>query len=62
MKLRTYICQECGAEYQGKQAKRSKLCESCALKKQILVAKQLHKHQGPYYEKWRERMIAALGG
>lgn len=58
--IKTYICVECGKEYQAKQPSRKHTCPECSYRHVKEAAQQLHNHQGPYYEKWKQALIARI--
>jgi hypothetical protein len=37
-------------------------CQSCGADHSIENATQLHEHRGPYFEHWRVRVAASVGG
>ena len=37
-------------------------CWNCGARHCIDNATQLHEHDGPYFENWRRRMVACVGG
>lgn len=57
--LRTFECLDCNAKVQrrlpsGSQAR----CHPCAVEFSAEVQRQLHAHQGPYWDKWVWRWTA----
>lgn len=54
------VCIDCGElPTDGSKLNLKGRCIQCAIKRQLNVATQLHNHEGPYYDKWREAMKAA---
>ena len=57
--MKTMICLGCGEEVEKR---RTPYCPDCSMQRCLESAKQIHKKKGPFYEKWRTRLIASLGG
>lgn len=53
-----YICEDCGKEFIFERYKPEgrRTCIDCSYKRIEEAALQLHKREGPYYEKWKQAM------
>lgn len=61
MKSQIVKCIDCGKEYPRKELNRNFRCQDCAWGIVGETAYQLHAHQGPHYEKWKQAVKAAAG-
>ena len=52
--MKTYVCCECGKEYQAMRPSRTGACIDCGMKHVEEAASQLRAHKGPYYDRWKE--------
>jgi hypothetical protein len=57
-----YVCLECGNEYEQATYRqpRRRYCINCSMAHLSESMKQLHNHEGPYFEKWKESMRHAI--
>jgi len=61
MKSKIVKCVDCGKEYPRKELNRNFRCHDCAWKVVEQNGRQLHAHEGPHYERWKEGVKAAAG-
>ena len=60
-KSKVVKCVDCGKEYPRKELNRNFRCPDCRMKIVGENMWQLHRHEGPHYEKWRVAVKAAAG-
>lgn len=62
MKNYTYVCLDCGKEFNTIVYRRPSLrrCEDCGMKRLIAAITGLRRKEGPYYERWKKGMKLAL--
>lgn len=59
-KTRRFTCSVCGRAVIRRAAAGAELrCVPCGIAHQAEVARQLHAHEGPEYENWRQAYLAA---
>ena len=58
--MKSYACVECANEYTAKNPTRNHCCLDCNVRHQQEAAEQILAREGPYYEKWRARVAAAV--
>jgi hypothetical protein len=57
------FCKVCGrAREEGERFSVRGKCDTCGPAMVIVNATQLHEHRGPFFDHWRMRSLAALGG
>uniref|UniRef100_A0A6H2A6K8 C2H2-type domain-containing protein n=1 Tax=viral metagenome TaxID=1070528 RepID=A0A6H2A6K8_9ZZZZ len=61
MESKIVSCIDCGKEYPRKELNRRFRCPDCAMRIIEENMLQLHRHEGPHYEKWRKAVQAAVG-
>jgi len=49
-------CIDCQEMFPRNQLNRTGRCQSCAINAMVEDSRQLHNHEGPYYEKWKAAM------
>ncbi|MBA7582390.1 hypothetical protein ES708_24318 [subsurface metagenome] len=54
-------CAECGGDFPRKELNRNFHCQDCRMKVLRETMEQLHRKEGPRYEKWKQGMKAAAG-
>ena len=59
MKSKEVHCIDCQRVFMRKELNRHGRCHDCAWKIMCESCAQLHNHQGPQYEKWKEAVQAA---
>lgn len=58
--LRTFTCPDCGEQVERRAAEGATVrCTRDAIKFSAEVQRQLHNHEGPYWEKWKWRYAAS---
>lgn len=55
-------CRICGASYPYVSISARGLCPDHTRMRAEANNRQLHEHEGPYFEHWRRRCLAAFGG
>ena len=54
-------CVDCQEMFPRKQLNRMGRCFRCAIAAARDAARQLHNHEGPYYERWKAAMKERIG-
>lgn len=52
-------CVDCGVEHPRKELNRNFRCHDCCMKIIGENAYQLHRHEGPHYQKWKQAVKAS---